>query len=67
VKAGSLVKMPTGRFWWNNRVGVVTEVRMGGFSNHKGEHVVKEECKVEFGDNFIWYQSKNVELVNAIV
>jgi len=65
VKAGSLVKMPTGRFWWNNRVGVVTEVRMGGFSNHKGEHIVKEECKVEFGDDFIWYQSRNVEVVSV--
>jgi hypothetical protein len=39
---------------------------MGGFSNHKGEHVVKEECKVDFGDDFIWYQSRNVEVINAV-
>jgi hypothetical protein len=38
---------------------------MGGFSNDKGEHVVKEECKVEFGDDFIWYQSRNVEVVSV--
>jgi len=65
VRVGNLVRLPQGYFWWNNRVGVVSQVRMGGFSNHKGEHVEQEECKVEFGDNFIWYQSRNVEVVSV--
>lgn len=55
MKVGDLVRLPNGHFWWNNRVGVISQVRMGGFSNDKGEHVVKEECKVEFGDDFIWH------------
>lgn len=55
MRVGNLVKLPKGHFWWNSRVGVISQVRMGCFSNDKGENVVKEECKVEFGDNFIWY------------
>ena len=65
MKTGSLVKMPEGYFWWNNRVGVVTEVRMGGFSNSDGEHVTREECRIDFGDDFIWYQSRNVEVISV--
>ena len=66
MKVGSLVKTPEGHFWWNNRVGVVTEVRMGGFSDSKGEHFTKQECKVDFGDNFIWYCPKGMELLNVV-
>ena len=65
MKVGNLVRLPKGLFWWNNRVGVFSQVRMGGFSNDKGEHIVKEESKVEFGDNFIWYQNENLEVVSV--
>ena len=66
MKVGNLVKMPTGHFWWNGRVGVITEVRMGGFSNSDGDHITREECRVDFGDDFIWYYSKDMEVLNAV-
>ena len=65
MRVGNLVKLPKGHFWWNSRVGVVSQVRMGGFSNDKGEHIVKEESKAEFGDNFILYQNENLEVVSV--
>ena len=64
MKIGNLVKMPEGHFWWNNRVGIIAEVRMGGFSNHKGEHITREECRIDFGDDFIWYYSKDMEVLS---
>ena len=55
MKVGSLVKLPEGHFWWNGKIGIICETRMGGFTDCMGKDVQREECKVEFGENFIWY------------
>lgn len=66
MKIGNLVKMPEGHFWWNGRIGIIAELRTGGFTNSDGKHIAREECRVDFGDDFIWYHSENMELLNAV-
>ena len=59
MKVGSLVKLPKGRFWWNSKVGVITETRLGRFSDCWGETIEKMECRIDFGEEFIWYWNFN--------
>lgn len=65
MKVGSLVKLPEGRFWWNGKIGVISETRVGGFTDCMGVGFQKKECKVEFGENFIWYwDSEKMEVLS---
>ena len=63
MRQGSLVKLPESEFWWSKKVGVVTEVRDALF--HNGEDWVKhQECKVEFGSDFVWFQTRHLKKIN---
>lgn len=64
MKVGSLVRLPVSSFWWSAKIGVVSKVRNGFFFNIE-DWVQKEECKVEFGENFVWFQTENVEFLNG--
>ncbi len=65
MQVGDLVKMPSGQFWWNGRAGIISETRDSQFMDCMGEWTTKKECRVDFGDGFIWYHSANMELLNA--
>ena len=64
MQVGDLVKMPSGRFWWNGKVGIISETRTGQFMDCMGEWSTKKECRVDFGDEFIWYHSANMEVIS---
>ena len=62
MKQGSLVKLPESKFWGSNKVGIVTETRNGLFFNSE-DWVQKEESKIEFGSDFVWFQTQQVKVV----
>ena len=67
MKVGNLVKLPAGRFWWNGKIGIVSETRIGNFIDCMGKGLQKQECKIEFGEDFIWYwDAEKMELLNAV-
>ena len=59
MKIGKLVRLPISDFWWSNKIGIVSEIRDGSFFNSE-EWVQKEECKVEFGENFVWFTTQHL-------
>ena len=65
MNIGDLVKLPSGVFWWNGKVGIVSEAHNSQFMDCMGNWTAKKECRVDFGDGFIWYPSENLELLSA--
>lgn len=63
MKQGSLVKLPESKFWWSNKVGIVTETRLGLFFN-KVDWVKHQECKVELEANYVWFKTNGLEVIS---
>lgn len=62
MRQGSLVKLPESKFWWSKKVGIVTETRNSLFFNSE-DWVQKEESKIEFGTEFVWFQTQHLKVV----